>query len=229
MKIVDTLEETLNGGYGGLYGEVVTCDCYHIRRVQFQPDLVLDIGANVGVFSRFARSLFPSARIVAVEPHPENCAHFRKFTSDKNTHLLQAALGRGQIYHGTTHCNGSGATYLSAGLGYPKELLEKDHSLEHSLVLWYRFETLVEMFWTAGTKTICKIDCEGAENTIWDDSASLEALSKMDYIAMELHTYALHGGLVKEVEEMTNRGIAALAKTHNWNRNGVHFWASKKK
>ena len=65
------LEESLNGGYKGLYGEVVDRDEYHLRDLadvvsindpkfihdpghprgfNFIPDVVIDLGANVGVF-----------------------------------------------------------------------------------------------------------------------------------------------------------------------------------
>ena len=40
MKIVDHLNQTLNGGYNGLYGEVVTEDCYHLKTLDFVPEMI---------------------------------------------------------------------------------------------------------------------------------------------------------------------------------------------
>lgn len=231
--IVDTLEQTLNGGYGGLYGEVVTEDTYRLKQVRFQPDIVFDIGANVGIFTRYARALFPKAKIVAVEPNPENCAHFRKFTDRNNIWLMEYALGKGELFHGTTARNGSGETYLSAGLGYPLEdMIEavnrRDLGLESSTVPAMTLEEIVASRWRKGEKMLLKIDCEGAENTIWGDRKSMDILRQADYLAMEVHDYALNGTEHKKVVEATFKALASLEKTHQCERDGVHFWATKK-
>jgi hypothetical protein len=108
MKLATRLEDTLGGGWPGLYGEVVTEDCYRLRQLDFVPDIVFDIGANVGTFTRHARSLWPRAVIVAVEPDKANCAHFRKFTPMHNIFLLEAAIGVCDIWRCTTAANGAG-------------------------------------------------------------------------------------------------------------------------
>lgn len=228
------LEDTLKGGFGGLYGEVVTHDCYRLRSLKFVPDVIFDIGANIGVFTRFARTLFPQALIVAVEPDPENASTFRTFTPfDPNLVLEQKALGAGQIYHGTTHRNGSGATYLSAGLGYPKEQMDlavtMKNGLELSSVESMTLGDIVWKYWRIRpAKYLMKIDCEGAENTIWEDDSSMAALRAMDYIAMEVHWYALHGAVVEEVNKATSKALHGLGRTHNCHLDGVHFWATKR-
>jgi FkbM family methyltransferase len=48
-----------------------------------RPLSVLDLGANIGLFDVYIRSVFPDARITAVEPHPENIAVLRE-TIDAN-------------------------------------------------------------------------------------------------------------------------------------------------
>lgn len=229
MKLVDAL----NGGYAGLYGEVVTADIYRLRSVQFQPDVIFDIGANIGIFSRFARSLFPKARIIALEPHPENCAVFREHTQDENTLLIQNALGNGhQVYHGTTARNGSGETYLSTGLGYPVkdmiETVESGSGLERSGIdRSVRFHELIHTHRGDGP-VIAKIDCEGAENTIWESPYNRAVLATIDYICMEIHPYALHGAELPKVLAAQDKAIEELKLTHHCKRDGVHLWAIKK-
>lgn len=222
------LEETLNGGYAGLYGEVVTEDVYHLRQLNFVPDLIFDIGANVGIFARYARELFPEARIVSVEPHPENCAVFREHTDLRRTVLHQVALGNGPLYHGLTAANGSGETYLSAGLGYPLQEMEKaveeGSAYERALIPAVRFVSLYATYFEEGLKTVAKIDCEGAENSIWSDPLSLAALRKIDYIAMELHYYAHTGGEVFDTMIMlTNKALKYLGETHDCIKDGVQI------
>jgi len=227
-----TLEESLNGGYPGLYGEVVTCDMYHLRQVTFQPDVIFDIGANVGVFSRFARELFPKAHIVAVEPHPQNLEVFKQFTHDSNLSLVEAALGRGPVFRATTAVNGAHECYLSAGLGYPLEVMENavrnGLGLEASMVPVVTVRDLVWRFWKPTMKALMKIDCEGGENAIWDDPPSLVALSLMDYLCLELHDYAISGNEVEKVREVTTQVLCWLAQTHDCQRDGVYFWATRR-
>lgn len=226
------LEETLNGGYHGLHGEVVEADCYRLRQLSFVPDIIFDIGANVGIFTRYARQLFPQTPIISVEPNPENCKVFRQFTNPDNITLLEMALGKGQIFHGLTAANGSGETYLSAGLGYPEEKMlaaaEGNQGMEMSFVPTITLSQLVKVYWRKGMKGLMKIDCEGAENSIWEDEREMKALAKMDYIAMEIHDYALTQEERVKVVQATHQALTSLEKTHLCSREGVHFWATRK-
>lgn len=224
-------EDLLNGGYGGLFGEVVTADIYRLESVPFYPDIVFDIGANIGIFSRYARSLFPWAKIYAVEPHPDNCKVFEELRdpTDPNIWLWQAALGTGPIYHvkGDTQ-NGSGEVYLSEGLGYPQDVISSQPARwEKTNIPNLTLAEIITPIWTPGQKTILKIDCEGAENFIWQDEPSMEILKQMDYIAMELHSYAEQAKDVQKVKDITALALNSLSETHYCERHHVHFWGTK--
>lgn len=231
MKIVQTLDETLNGGFRGLHSEVVESDVYRLRTLDFQPDVVFDVGANVGVFSRHARSLFPHSLIVAVEPHPENLVHFKKFTKDPHLVLHEAALGFGSIYHGLTARNGSGETYLPTGLGYPMDAMHREAlrgvALELAACDTICLAELVDRYYEPGMRCVMKIDCEGAENCIWEHLASMNALLKMEYICMELHYYALTAKELPAVKEVTDKALRRLSQTHRLEREHVHLYARK--
>lgn len=43
-----------------------------------RPPRILDLGANIGLFSVFCRERWPGARVVSVEPDPENLALLRR-------------------------------------------------------------------------------------------------------------------------------------------------------
>lgn len=223
------LEESLNGGYLGLYGEVVTEDCYRLRQLTFQPEVIFDVGANVGVFARHAREVFPGALIVSLEPDPVNCSIFREFTHDRRTVLIEKALGYGSIYHGLTARNGAGETYLSKGqLGYPGDQMEQDLSLELSTVQSIELWELVREYGLNGKTWMLKLDCEGAENTIWKSKRSMIAFRGMDYIAAEIHFYALNGAEQWGVRRKTLEAIHSLDNTHDWTLDNVHLWATRK-
>jgi FkbM family methyltransferase len=228
MKEVNILEETLNGGYHGLYGEVVTCDTYRLKQLQFVPDIIFDVGANVGIFSRYARTLFPKALIVALEPHPENLLYFCKFTKDSNLILIPKALGRGVIFRCTGAANGAGESYLSAGLGFTAQEIVNAPNVRSTTVGPITLSTFILPYLKPGMKSLLKVDCEGGENSIWGDSKSMQVLWRMDYICMELHDYSLSGAGRIKVQSATAAGLSCLESTHTCERDGVYFWAAKK-
>lgn len=214
------LEDSLNGGYAGLYAEVVEYDTYKLRTLNYDVDLVLDLGANVGIFARFAQELWPSAKIISVEPHPENISVYKEHT--KGTTLIEKAIGMGELYHNLGARNGSGEVYISKGLGYP------DGGDERSSIATVMPSELIKKYWKPGIRSVVKMDIEGAENKVWEHPASMAALKKMDYLCFEVHYYAAHGGLIQEVSDKTMDALNSFRETHIVEIENVHFWAWKK-
>jgi FkbM family methyltransferase len=74
------------------------CDVDAIWAGEYQIDLdehpktVLDIGGNLGAFTRWANEQWPQAKIFAYEPHPENAAMFKINTKGLPVTLTEAAL-----------------------------------------------------------------------------------------------------------------------------------------
>jgi FkbM family methyltransferase len=228
MNIVEHPSQTLNGGYGGLFGEVVTEDCYGLKKLDFVPDVIFDIGANVGIFTRYAKSLFPKAFIVAVEPDPENLIHLKKFTQLDNMVVISAALGTGQIYHATGAANGAHEVYISKSLGYSTKELEGNACMKPSEVFSVSLADVFHPHVQRGDKILMKIDCEGGENCLWEDPESMALLSLVDYIAMELHYHGAHGGETERVREVTDNAINSLVETHYIERDHIYVKATKR-
>ncbi len=76
------------------------------------PRTVLDIGANLGAFSLWARHCWPDARILAFEPEPRNARQFRRNLKSEGSHVQFTAAavrrfdGVAELYLGdgpTTH------------------------------------------------------------------------------------------------------------------------------
>lgn len=59
-------------GAASCYSEIVVEDCYRLFRIykSQKPKVIVDIGANIGVFSKLCSLLFPGADIYAYEPNP---------------------------------------------------------------------------------------------------------------------------------------------------------------
>jgi FkbM family methyltransferase len=212
----------------GLHGEVVACDGYRINGLDLKPEFVFDIGANVGFFTRHARKVFPGAKVVAVEPDPANFAVLEACTSDVNVFLVNKAIGSGQVYHVSGAANGSGESYISAGPGFKAEdLASKSGQFTPSDVENTRLSDIIGQF-TDGKKTsyVLKIDCEGAENAIFDHPESVKCLQEADYLAMELHNYSMTDN--DAVKRLTQEMIFLLQKTHDCVQHHVNLFARKR-
>ena len=52
----------------------------------FEPGLILDVGAAAGYYSAFMVQLSPKSKVLAFEPFPGNWPHFEKRVGDKPQH-----------------------------------------------------------------------------------------------------------------------------------------------
>jgi len=59
------------------FEEIAVERVYDLSRVPFEPDLVTDCGAHIGLFSLLAANRFPAAKLVAFEPNPRNAEAIR--------------------------------------------------------------------------------------------------------------------------------------------------------
>lgn len=222
------LEDQLHGGFGGLFGEVVTEDIYRLKRLTFVPDIVLDFGGNIGIFARYARECFADAKIISVEPDPRNCSIYRHFTDDNNTTLLEAAIGTGTIWRCEGAVNGAHECYLSSGLGYPFTKGVAIPKIVETKLEALMPDKIINDVVKEGMKTVVKIDIEGNENIIFTHEPSMEALRRMDYVTMEVHWGALSGNLSADVCQKTFEACASFIPTHNCQLVNTMFWATKK-
>lgn len=230
---MNRIEDTLNGGYNGLYAEVVTEDTYKIKDLQFVPDVVIDMGANVGVFTRYIRSMFPDCLIIAIEPNEENFKCLKHFTyADEKIIFINKAIGSGKVFHGTTAANGSGEVYLNSGLGYPEEKMidavSKKFGLEECSIETIMLDEIYTTYVKEGDKFIVKCDIEGNEHKVLSHQTSMGVLHEADYIAMEVHFYAMTGQEMVDVNYWIREHLKSLSTTHDCLLDGVHFWATKK-
>lgn len=168
---------------GGLFEEVWADRCYMPADFQLDPgDTVVDIGANVGVFTLWAKACWPEVKIVAIEPSPRMCDFFRRNLAKNRVTdvvLLQAACGG--------YCGE--AVLYSRGAEAANSLFQRDavgssfRPLGRTQIL-----TLDEVFRRFNIE-IChllKLDCEGAEYDILL-KASEETLQRVRRITMEYH------------------------------------------
>lgn len=89
-----------------------------------RPDIaILDVGANIGMFSAWALGRWPSATIVAFEPEPSNAGIYRQWAAGReNVTLHEAAASNenGQLRFQTGVGSGSFVTEADTGTVMPK-------------------------------------------------------------------------------------------------------------
>jgi FkbM family methyltransferase len=147
---------------------VVLDDDYGLRSLRNAPQTIVDIGANVGFFSTFARHCFPEATIHAYEPSRETAAYARSNTAHAGTTLFDEGVAA------SPGC----ATMRALG----SSTLARTEPAETGEVRLTSLADVVERI--GGQVDLLKIDCEGAE---WDITANPAPFAQVRAIRMEYH------------------------------------------
>jgi len=153
---------------GRLIREMFEENVYHIEGRDLTDKLVIDIGANIGIFSYWAAQ--KGARVVAVEPHPESMARAQESLAafdGQITYIPKAVTGDGQPIDIIDRTDWSSASYTRPGT-----------TIESV--------TLDELLAPYDKVDVVKIDTEGAEYDIIL-GASDATLAKVAYFAIECH------------------------------------------
>lgn len=146
-------------------------DEYGLRQARRPVRTVVDIGANVGLFSLLARHRFPTAIVHAYEPNPDILPFTAKNLADADVSLYRegvaSADGRGEV----------------VSLGSSR--LNQIQPVEMGGVPLTGMASVVERI--GGSIDLLKMDCEGFE---WDIFADPDAFSKVRELRMEYHLTA---------------------------------------
>jgi len=155
-------------------------DDYHLRDMHFdEGDIVIDIGAHVGLFSMYLAKRWPFLKVLAFEPFPsnfENCADNLQLNRVNNVVLSPDAITNDKrlLTMATDPRNSGGASAIVRTFG-PVGAVSNIGST-----------TLDEVF-SAHAVDRCKllkIDCEGMEYEIL---LGARILPKVEYLAGEFH------------------------------------------
>lgn len=168
-------------------GKILFQDCYGLGGITRKVATVLDIGANVGLFSLAARYWFPNARIHAYEPNA----------------LLEQYL--------KNHCDPLAVTCHLEAVGASSGFvtLERKHNSLHSVTNdQYQSEGIPKVAFMeaiqriGGTVDVLKLDCEGAEWSLFADVASWRCIA---HLTMEYHLWAKPRATVGELRNVLDR------------------------
>lgn len=168
--------------------------------LNLQPgDVVIDIGAHVGIISIYLAKRYPGVKVYAFEPVRENyqrlCTNLHQNGAEGVIAINKAITGDGRYVSITV--NASQNTGGGSMFGGP----EKTHFAE-SLTLAQVFERYVPK-----RCALLKIDCEGAEYEILMSSGAL--LDRVDWLRGEFHINRMAASM-----GWTPQGLLEMCKQH---------------
>ena len=148
-------------------------DEYGIQKITESPQTIVDIGGNIGLFSLWAWSHFPMARIYTYEPNPRVLDCLLK--NLKPTNALVRAAG--------VSCTSGRAEIKDAS----DSRLAATSLSESGNIDIISLSQIVED--VGGRIDLLKLDCEGAE---WEIFKDIDAFQNIESIRMEYHLNEAH-------------------------------------
>jgi len=169
------------------------------------PQTIVDIGANIGLFSQMAGALFPRAKIHAYEPNARLHGYLRKNLFPVGAEIFYEAVG------------------AIAGMGR-----SLDNGDSRTGVFQKGGDTPIIAFSTVlkrigGEIDLLKIDCEGGE---WDIFQNTEPFQRVNLIRMEYHL--VHGKSLKDLKDVADRIGFSIVKLDENSRFGIAWMQALK-
>ena len=179
----------LNSGGGKITGEDSILD---FLSKNFKINVVFDIGANDGGYSKTLRYFFKKSTIYAFEPHPESFERLKKSVTGNKTKIYRLGLGSkakmGKIWDFSNDAQLKHTQPTSTLASTHKEVIENYHG-QKSHYFDIRIITLDSFIQENKIKKIdfLKIDTEGSEfDILLGAKKSLES-GKISFIQFEFN------------------------------------------
>ncbi len=190
-----------------IYKEIFVDGCYDVTIDRSDP-VILDIGANTGLFALRMKQLFPSGSVVCYEPFPSNFEQLKQTISANRLDsvvpiqkAVGARAGSARLY---IHKRNVGGHSLYAEVASSNEYVDVEVLQIHSVL--DRLQGEVDLL---------KVDCEGAEFEILMALTAREAQQVRRVIVEP--TPKLY-----DVQELIAH-MSSLGYVHHW-RQGLFFF-----
>jgi len=168
----------------GSFYDVYLKDCYQFDLLPWpdgskNPQLIIDIGANIGAFTVRAALRYPNAKVLAVEPSPHACRYLKTNISmnmlDERVTVVQAAVAESSgisVLHESEESIASSLYFIPQS--HFSDIAVTSISIEELLDSIYLPIDIV------------KVDCEGCEYDLVRLHQA-QIWQRVKYILLELH------------------------------------------
>lgn len=171
-----------------MYNEIVIEDTYGLSKLKETHGdsikTIIDIGGNLGVFSAFAREMFPKARIISLEAVHDTYLSLKTNLESFNVETYNMAFGDGSELFFKKCEDHSGANQ------FKKEQTTSSISITSKTLSQIFDELKIE------GPYVIKMDIEGSEMFLYKDTASYNILRNAEYFTMEYHNVNMLGYVV---------------------------------
>jgi FkbM family methyltransferase len=196
-----------------LYKEIIYKDDYRLRTDPLpRGAVVLDVGANLGMFSLHVARDHGAGRVLAFEPFPESFALLKR-NAERNRldaiHPIPLAIA-GEAGTRELHMQGRHGVHSLFGTSGDAVRIE--------------CITLADAFarFEVARCDFLKLDCEGAEYEILL-SAPSAVYARIDRVALEYHDWITEHHHDELVTRLTAEGFAVTTRDHLASRTGYVF------
>jgi FkbM family methyltransferase len=201
---------------GRILEEVFIDNSYEYGYEDFLPDVdvVVDLGAHVGLATAWFACRFPGCHLIAVEPSPSNLPLLEKTASSlaERTDVVHAAVsnkeGDAAFYWSDWSSSGSTEVEVACRRQTDTSRAEYRSARRPIRVPLTTVPSLMRRFGLSHID-ILKVDVEGAERSIF--AGSPEWLAAVRLIVIEVHDRHIDGDSVRR--ELQAAGFAAVART----------------
>jgi FkbM family methyltransferase len=162
-----------------IFDEVIVENVYDLSLVPFTPDLIIDCGGHIGLFTARAAGQFPTSKLVVFEPMPKNAAMIKamvalnKLSVEIRPEAVSDVDGELTFYERTSYGGSFETTYDGIVATYPVKV--------RNLVNWLKA--------AAPAQLLLKMDIEGEEENLLPKL--LPYLPEKTSIFFETHTGAV--------------------------------------
>lgn len=167
----------------GCFNEICMHDTYGFYKYPYNFfDVILDIGANCGVFSVLAKFSNPKCKLIAIEPGKDT---YQKLKSNlelfPNTTIDNSALGDGS----SLYFFDGNASYCNLFYKENENTLQQNTYKVDSFTLptiFQKYDIDIDKM-----KYFIKMDCEGGERFLLNDTKCEEIIRKSIQLSIEVH------------------------------------------
>lgn len=177
----------------------VICDQDYNIDYGFEPKIIVDCGANIGLATVYFKNRFPNAKIIAIEPEQSNYEMLLQNTKNYNDiHCLKNGIWN----------RPANLIIKDVGLGSWGFMIEEIDNCQKDSISAITINDIMKKF-NLDHIDILKIDIEGSEKEVFGDNYE-EWLSKIKVLIIELHDRYRSGSSKSVFKALSNYNFSMI-------------------